>query len=426
MSGLNGSWLSNPEINEIIVDVQRMLDRDSWQAHTEASCPCGHRASFHCNDCVLPELCKDCMVAAHQGSAFHIVTRKTVLGEELGDLDCPCGNVADFCCNHCFGPPRCMECIDGAHQNLPFHAILEWSERAKYYTLASLRDMGLRIAFGHDGATCPQLRPDRLEAITTRGIVTVNVDFCACVDATSDEEQIKAHGWQFPFRPIAMSLSKGSPGSTPEYPLVLDARGHLVEVEQVPQAATSTRAASASTSRAVATNPPSPEVQITGFRRIRVRLPASPEFISTGHHFRRPQLVSPSTIRCRLPFPVLSSPPRAPPIRHSIRKYGARVRQVPPVTRENLLQGDGLRPAYNVLEEHHRCGLCSGVKIHPRIDNFGLFPATCADIAIAIHWGEEAALRSAYPGLGLTTRVDYSWNGLQFPEKPGVVFPQTP
>jgi hypothetical protein len=26
--------------------------------------------------------------------------------------------------------------------------------------------------------------------------VTVNVDFCACVDATSDEEQIKAHGWQ--------------------------------------------------------------------------------------------------------------------------------------------------------------------------------------------------------------------------------------
>lgn len=59
-----------------------------------------------------------------------------------------------------------------------------------------MRDMGLRIAFGHDGATCPQLRPDRLEAITTRGIVTVNVDFCACVDATSDEEQIKAHGWQ--------------------------------------------------------------------------------------------------------------------------------------------------------------------------------------------------------------------------------------
>lgn len=133
----------------------------------------------------------------------------------------------------------------------------------------------------------------------------------------------------------------------------------------VPQAATSTRAASASTSRAVATNPPSPEVQITGFRRIRVRLPASPEFISTGHHFRRPQLVSPSTIRCRLPFPVLSSPPRAPPIRHSIRKYGARVRQVPPVMHENLLQGDGLRPAYNVLEEHHHCGLCSGVKIHP-------------------------------------------------------------
>ncbi|KAJ7788728.1 hypothetical protein B0H14DRAFT_2627988 [Mycena olivaceomarginata] len=41
---------------------------------------------------------------------------------------------------------------------------------------------------------CTQ-RPERLEAITVRGIKTVTADFCMCAGAASDDDQIKAHGW---------------------------------------------------------------------------------------------------------------------------------------------------------------------------------------------------------------------------------------
>jgi hypothetical protein len=64
-----------------------------------------------------------------------------------------------------------------------------------YYIPAALRDLGLRVGFGHDGETCPNPRPGRLEAITKSGIKTVAVDFCCCRSAYDDEGQIKAHGW---------------------------------------------------------------------------------------------------------------------------------------------------------------------------------------------------------------------------------------
>ncbi|KAJ7675239.1 hypothetical protein B0H14DRAFT_3537226 [Mycena olivaceomarginata] len=83
----------------------------------------------------------------------------------------------------------------GRAQRLPFHSIREWSARVKYYIPATLRDLGLRVGFGHGGATCPKPRPARLEAITASGIKTVEVDFCTCRGAYDDEDQIKAHGW---------------------------------------------------------------------------------------------------------------------------------------------------------------------------------------------------------------------------------------
>jgi hypothetical protein len=64
-----------------------------------------------------------------------------------------------------------------------------------YYIPAALRDLGLRVSFGHDGETCPNPHLGRLEAITKSGIKTVTVDFCCCCSAYDDEGQIKAHGW---------------------------------------------------------------------------------------------------------------------------------------------------------------------------------------------------------------------------------------
>jgi hypothetical protein len=55
--------------------------------------------------------------------------------------------------------------------------------------------MGLYIPLGHGGATCPQVRTARLEAVTVRGIKTLRVYFCTCAGADSDVEQIKNQGW---------------------------------------------------------------------------------------------------------------------------------------------------------------------------------------------------------------------------------------
>jgi hypothetical protein len=71
----------------------------------------------------------------------------------------------------------------------------EWSERFSYYILATLWEIGLRVGFSHGGGTCPRPRPERLEAVTVTGIKMVNVDFCICPNAGSDDNQIKAHRW---------------------------------------------------------------------------------------------------------------------------------------------------------------------------------------------------------------------------------------
>ncbi|KAJ7834667.1 hypothetical protein B0H13DRAFT_2369751 [Mycena leptocephala] len=145
MPVMQGSRLDTDTLDELFAGVGRILDQESWQVRGESVCACGQPAFFHCGDCSLPDLCRKCMV--------------------------------------------------DAHANVLFHDLREWSDRVNYYTHANLRDMGLRIAFGHAGTVCPHPRPARLEAISVRGIKTVSVDFCTCPDADSDSDQIKAHGW---------------------------------------------------------------------------------------------------------------------------------------------------------------------------------------------------------------------------------------
>ncbi|KAJ7713259.1 hypothetical protein B0H14DRAFT_3491665 [Mycena olivaceomarginata] len=142
---MHGASLPSAQIDQIFLDVNRLLDQEHWQHRGRSECTCGQTASFACSDCTVPDLCKVCMVAAHQG--------------------------------------------------LPFHSIREWSVRANYYIPATLHQIGLRVGFGHGGGTCPKPRPARLEAITVCGIKTVTVDFCTCRGAYDDDGQIKAHGW---------------------------------------------------------------------------------------------------------------------------------------------------------------------------------------------------------------------------------------
>ncbi|KAJ7707215.1 hypothetical protein B0H14DRAFT_3525783 [Mycena olivaceomarginata] len=71
----------------------------------------------------------------------------------------------------------------------------EWSEHVNYFIPTTLCEMGLHVAFGHARGICPHPHPERLEAITVRGIKTVTADYFMCAGTASDDDQIKAHGW---------------------------------------------------------------------------------------------------------------------------------------------------------------------------------------------------------------------------------------
>ncbi|KAJ7808591.1 hypothetical protein B0H14DRAFT_2608740 [Mycena olivaceomarginata] len=322
--------------------------------------------------------------------------------------DCACGQVAEFSCNGC-SHQRCGQCFTGAHEDLPFHAIKAWSDILESYTVTSLRDLGLRIALGHAGATCAQRCTERVEAITVRGMVTVTVDFCSCEGAVCPEEQMRAHGWQ-PMRsnfvlavPLAvmclyLTMSTSSPGSSCENPLVFDARGRRVRVNRVSveQAAGGHRRRRAAAPHAP---PPRPRIYQGPASTIRVTPPPPPPAPHRGSVSMiqvtpspsppLPPLLPPPPFSARSPSqaptsPTVSSPARSTAIRHSIVQHGGRTRQIPPPTMENLWLGPGRPQNYDAVEEYHRCAICQGVKAHPVSQVFPLEPATNAGIAIAM------------------------------------------
>ncbi|KAJ7198723.1 hypothetical protein GGX14DRAFT_573202 [Mycena pura] len=98
-------------------------------------------------------------------------------------------------CTLAFQPNMCCDCMVDTHARHPFHELLEWDDDIELFTRTTLRDMGLRVGFGHSGATCPRPRPGRLEALTINGVFQVSVDYCTCPGAPGRAEQIKAHGW---------------------------------------------------------------------------------------------------------------------------------------------------------------------------------------------------------------------------------------
>ncbi|KAJ7788727.1 hypothetical protein B0H14DRAFT_3503885 [Mycena olivaceomarginata] len=161
-------------------------------------------------------------------------------------------------------------------------------------------------------------------------------------------------------------------------------------------------------------SPSSPKVQVVGGTR-RVagsssRAPPSPPRIQG----------SPPRMR-----DVQGSPSRPRGVRHSVWRFGYRVRQNPPLSAETLYR----------TAPHHMCGICFGVKEHPVSYQCGHSHCfvcirfwlekswRCPECLMTMyckpfrHWPEEAYLAAAYPGWGKDTQVNYSWKGLQFPKE---------
>ncbi|KAF7310254.1 CxC2 domain-containing protein [Mycena indigotica] len=101
-------------------------------------------------------------------------------------------------CRACYGGAiLCQQCCVATHQANPLHDIESWT--GVYFVKTSLRDLGLRIQFGHRlGERCRSPRLGRADfvVIAGNGIHEVSVDFCGC-EATSDPNylQLLKAGW---------------------------------------------------------------------------------------------------------------------------------------------------------------------------------------------------------------------------------------
>ncbi|KAJ7029074.1 hypothetical protein C8F04DRAFT_1265293 [Mycena alexandri] len=144
-SNNEGPNLENHEVLEMYLGIEAILNQCAWQVGRSSVCPCGKPSLVHCNDCR--------------------------------------------------GPDLCQKWILNAHPDKPFHDVQAWSVALNYYTHTTFYHLGLRIKLGHSSDVCPAPRLGRREAITPKAIKTVAVEFCACPNGASEDDQIKAHGW---------------------------------------------------------------------------------------------------------------------------------------------------------------------------------------------------------------------------------------
>ncbi|KAJ7873232.1 hypothetical protein B0H13DRAFT_2349143 [Mycena leptocephala] len=147
--------------------------------------------------------------------------------------------------------------------------------------------------------------------------------------------------------------------------------------------------------------PSSPEVTITGFRAVRVNAPSSPEITITGY---RP-LRAPS---CQPPLPRLV--PSATRSFASVRARAYR-RLLRPTT-----CGSRMSAPRTTTSSRPTTYAESVMGSSPTLCRTGVATATVMYASEPHrHWGEEAGLRAAYPGWDVNTKVKGTWKGLKFP-----------
>ncbi|KAJ7722486.1 hypothetical protein DFH07DRAFT_971917 [Mycena maculata] len=123
---------------------------------------------------------------------------------------------------------------------------------------------------------------------------------------------------------------------------------------------------------------------------------------------------------------------------HSGEAVGGERREGRPfLLRADLYLDDIRPPLIEDVKPYHECGLCFNRKSHPVSTSYKCGHShcfvcirvwlesqwtcpTCSTVMDGCpfrHWGEEVALRAAYPEVDLS-RVSYSWDGLVFPRVP--------
>ncbi|KAJ7810080.1 hypothetical protein B0H14DRAFT_3480890 [Mycena olivaceomarginata] len=290
----------------------------------------------------------------------------------------------------------------------------------------TLQEMGLRVGFGHGGGTCPRPRAERLEAVTVTGIKTVTVDFCTCPGAGSDDDQIKAHRWwplgsnfvsvmTVEMLDTLVSHGEEDTGDAAELDGSDSGSGEESNSDKESDAGTDSPK---SLSRSHPDDGHDLMRGVHGYwvergrdiigcldletRRCAEAVPARDDDgnrIGTCERLRHAHETTPESNNTpgtsALPIKVSSSPPASPevevvrwtrvagstawalnPVPYSISRFGARVRLRPCVSPEHLFLTAARPPDCVVLEAHHMCGICCGVKEHPVSHCFVCIPSS--------------------------------------------------
>ncbi|KAF7377196.1 CxC2 domain-containing protein [Mycena sanguinolenta] len=100
-------------------------------------------------------------------------------------------------CRECFGGELyCPECCVRDHQRQPLHIMECWD--GKFFQRTSLKDLGLRVQFGHAGCVRPQRAHGDFVVLDIGYIHRIAVDFCGCTRRAEVGEhriQLLRRGW---------------------------------------------------------------------------------------------------------------------------------------------------------------------------------------------------------------------------------------
>ncbi|KAK7057356.1 CxC2 domain-containing protein [Favolaschia claudopus] len=95
---------------------------------------------------------------------------------------CPtpgCDATPTIRCTQCHGEMLyCGTCCKEMHAANPLHIIERWN--GVFFERTSLKELGLRIQFGHANCTCPQAGHKNFIVLDVGGVHEVAVDFCGC------------------------------------------------------------------------------------------------------------------------------------------------------------------------------------------------------------------------------------------------------
>ncbi|KAJ7764813.1 hypothetical protein B0H16DRAFT_1310446 [Mycena metata] len=100
-------------------------------------------------------------------------------------------------CQSCHGIQLfCQACCVANHESHPLHIVESWDGYC--FTKKPLKELGLRIQFGHHRCVRPRSAPTTFVVLHTNGIHEVSVDYCGCESEAANGEhyiQLLRGGW---------------------------------------------------------------------------------------------------------------------------------------------------------------------------------------------------------------------------------------